>query len=347
MTGRVLVTGGNGFIGSALVKQLLADGWAVRCLAHRSWDRLQRMGGQVEVVKGSVTRPDSLPAALKGVTLVFHLAALVSDWGPSRIFFDVNAQGTRNLLDAAQTAGVQRFVHMSSLAVHRFTGFEDADETVPADQERYAYGASKAEAERQVWQVHGMGHMACTVIRPGLVILGPEDMTTFMHMARLLQKGRWFHVNGGRPLLCYSYVENLVRGMVLAGTREEGAGECLLITDDIKLCWRELIDALLRAFNQPDRSLSVPGRVALLAGWTLQNLWRLVRAKHPPAVTRYRSALVRKDCHFSCEKAKRLLGYAPQVGFEEGLRRTVQWYRDFQRSREAPPSPGGTKPLAR
>ena len=332
MTRRALVTGGNGFIGSALVKHLLAEGWAVRCLVHRSSDRLRQMEGQVELVNGSVTRPDSLPPAVEGVTTVFHLAARASDWGPARLFFEINARGTRNLLDAAEASGVRRFVHMSSLAVHRFTGFEDADETVPADQDRFAYGASKAEAERQVWQVHGRGEMACTVIRPGLVVLGPEDTTVFVHMAPMLRKGRWTHVNGGRPLLCYSYVEDLVRGVVLAGVREEAAGQCLLITDDIKLRWREYIDALLRAFDQPDRSLSFPGPVAQLAGWTLETLWRLARAKNPPPVTRYRAALVRRDFHFGCEKAKRLLGYAPQVGFEEGLRRTVRWYHDFQPS---------------
>ncbi|MBW1873582.1 MAG: NAD-dependent epimerase/dehydratase family protein, partial [Deltaproteobacteria bacterium] len=140
----ILVTGGNGFIGFALVKRLLNDGHAVRCLVHKSKHLLEGLGP--ELVRGSLSEPESLASASEGVDLVYHLAGSgrAGDWGKRKWFFEVNAQGTRNILDAAISNKVGRFVMTSSLAVHRFSGHINADEQVPADQEKYAYGASKA-----------------------------------------------------------------------------------------------------------------------------------------------------------------------------------------------------------
>lgn len=325
---KALVTGANGFIGSALVRKLLQDGHQVRALAHRGLDRLQAPA--LEVVRGSVTEPATLAAAASGVEVVFHLAARASDWGPRELFMTVNAEGTRNLLAAAARAGVRRFVQLSSLAVHPFVGYRDADETAPVGHERYPYCASKAQAERYVREAQARGGLETTIIRPGAVIHGPGDTTSFVFMGPLLAKGRWTHVRGGRPLICYSYVENLADGLVLAATHPQAAGETFVLTDDLRLSWRELVGAIIQAFGVRERTFSFPVPVARAAGITAEALFKLFGAKDPPPITDYRTAIVARDFHFGCEKAKRVLGYAPRVPFEEGLKRTVEWYREWK-----------------
>jgi nucleoside-diphosphate-sugar epimerase len=324
MVMNILVTGANGFIGSALVKRLLQEGHRVRCLVHRASERLQSL--DVDLIHGSVTEPDGLKEALVDIELVYHLAARASDWGSRKLFFEINATGTQNVLDAAIEAKAKRFVLMSSLAVHSFDGYVDADEMIPANQSKYAYGASKVAAEKITRVAHLAGDIETTIVRPGLVIFGPEDTTAFVYMAPMLKKGRWTHVKRGKPLLCYSYVENLADGLLLAGISPQAAGETFVITDDLKLSWRAFISQVIDAFGVKERSMSFPAPVARVAGWSLEMIWRLFRMKDPPPITDYRTVLVSNDFHFGCEKAKSILGYKPQVDLSEGLRRTVEWY---------------------
>ena len=329
---KVLVTGANGFIGSELVRRLLEQNHEVRCLIHRSKNLVENLGA--ELVKGSITDQDSLPAAVDGAEVVWHLAGSgrAGDWGTRSWFFEQNADGTRNLVDAAIKAGVRRFVQVSSLAVHRFTGHLDADENTPADQEKYAYGASKLAAERYVRKVGDARLIETVIVRPAVVVFGPEDTTAFVHMAPMLQKGRWTHVKGGKPFLCYTYVSNLADGLLLAGTHEKAAGETFNLTDDLQIRWKEFISAVVHAFEAEERAMSFPVPVARAAGVTLEAVFKLFRTRNPPPITDYRTALVSKDFHFSCAKAKRVLGYRPRVSFHEGLVRTVKWYRQWKKN---------------
>ncbi|HOX46529.1 MAG TPA: NAD-dependent epimerase/dehydratase family protein [Myxococcota bacterium] len=327
---RALVTGGGGFIGSALVRALCVRGHAVRSMDLVDGGRGRLAGLPVEHVVGSLRDERALAGAVRGVEVVFHLAALASDWGPRERFFEVNAEGTRRALEAARAAGARRFVHMSTLAVHRFTGHVGADEGVPADEDDFPYGASKAEAERHVRAAAARGGLEATIIRPGLTIFGPGDTTAFARMAPLLSRGLWVHVDGGRPLLCYSYVENLVAGLILAAGSPAAAGQTLILTDDVRLSWRELLGAVMRAFGARDRSLSVPGALLRASGEALERTFLRLGVRSAPPVTRYRAALVSRNCHFSCAKAKSVLGYRPEISFEEGIGRTVEWYRGWK-----------------
>jgi nucleoside-diphosphate-sugar epimerase len=283
---------------------------------------------EVPFFGGDICKPDSLIEVFSGVKTVFHLAALAKDWGKRKIFMAINTGGTKNVLDAACSAGVKRFIHMSSLAVHSFSGHVDADENTPSDNHINGYCSSKIAADALTRQYQAAGKLETTIIRPGAIIHGPGDTTAFIHLAPYLEKNKMLLVGGGAQLTCFSYSENLVKGMILAAAHPAAVGQTIIITDDLKISLRELMTAICKALGVPAKFGSVPTPVARTAGWFLELLWKLGRAKTPPLVHRYRVGLVAKDFHFSCEKAKRMLGYSPEIPLEEGLRRTAEWYQN-------------------
>jgi nucleoside-diphosphate-sugar epimerase len=323
----VLVTGANGFIGSALCRALLQAGCEVRGLILHKTDAgvLEQMG--VPYTAADICDPATLKEPLSGVQTVFHLAALARDWGPWKLFMRINADGARNVLQAAADAGVKRFVHMSTLAVHEFSGHVDADESTPATNRINGYCAAKIVAEQHVHEFQEKGRLETTIIRPGAIIHGPGDTTVFIHLVPYLEQGRMMLINRGRQLTCYSYVENLVGGMVLAASRPEGVGETFILTDDIKITIRELMEAICAALEISPRFGSSPAWLARSAGWVLEMLWKLARRPQAPPVHRYRANFAARDFHFSCAKAKKVLGFQPAVPLQKGLNNAVRWYR--------------------
>jgi len=185
---QVLVTGGHGFVGSHLVRRLLAEGDRVRCLVRREGVPEHLAGLPVELAVGDVTRPDTLARAVDGMDEVFHLAARLTAL-TERDMFRTNGGGTRHLVDAtARAGGVARFVHCSSLAVAG-PSEGDAPRTEGSDGAPVTwYGASKALAERVVRGRAGTG-LAYTIVRPP-VVYGPRDrglLSLFQSVAKGLQ----------------------------------------------------------------------------------------------------------------------------------------------------------------
>jgi nucleoside-diphosphate-sugar epimerase len=332
----VLVTGANGFIASALCRALLGAGCDVRGLILRGTDAgvLRQMG--IPYMQADICEPDTLGKPLSGIRTVFHLAALARDWGRWNVFIKVNADGTRNVLAAAADAGVGRFVHMSTLAVHKFSGHVDADESTPAQNRINGYCAAKIIAEEHVREFEEKGRLETTIIRPGAFIHGPGDTTVFVHLVPYLEKGKMMLIDRGRQLTCYSYVENLAAGMILAASKPEAVGETFILTDDIKITIRELMEAVCAALEVRPRFGSSPAWLARSVGWILEMLWKLARRPEAPPAHRYRANFAAKDFHFSCEKAKKMLGYRPTISLQEGLRRAVEWYRTRNNPQEEP-----------
>ncbi|RLB57965.1 MAG: hypothetical protein DRI34_06310 [Deltaproteobacteria bacterium] len=322
--GRVLVTGAGGFIGSTLCRALLDHG--CRDLAGLDLGPAPGdLAGMLEWYRGDITDPESCRSAFTGVSCIFHLAALATDWAPRRVFGRINHQGTANVIELCRRAGVRRLVHMSTLAVHPFRGYRDADESAPVGNRINGYCESKAAAERLVNQIHGGDGLETTIVRPGAIIHGPGDTTAFVHLAPVLMKGSMPLVAGGRVLACYSDARNLVRGLVLAAG-PAGAGETFVITDDVRITLREYLEQVAAELGTEVRFYSVPRAVAQAGGVVLELLWKLAGSRRPPPVHRYRVGLVSRDFHFGCEKAKRLLGYRPVIDFARSIRDTARWY---------------------
>jgi nucleoside-diphosphate-sugar epimerase len=335
VTGSVLVSGAHGFIGSHLVDELLAAGRAVRGLVS-PWGTLERLAdaqaaGGLEIVRADITEPQSLKGVCDGIEAVVHAAARVADWGRWDAFERVNVGGTKALLAEAARAGVRRFVLVSSVAVHRYSGFREADpRSQPRDGGAMPYARSKILAEDAVLaaglkgEVGGAlgGALEGVVVRPGLWPFGPRD-PNLARVAEALRRGALPLVDGGRAVINTACVGNLVRGLRLAVERPEAAGQVYVISDDGAPSWRELMDELARLLGCPAPRRSVPGALAVPVAAAVETAWRVLAPRREPPLTRYRAGLMRRDVHFSIEAARRELGYEPTVGWREGLAASV------------------------
>jgi nucleoside-diphosphate-sugar epimerase len=318
---RVLVTGAGGFIGSHVCEELIRAGHAVRGLDRA----FAAAPAGIETALGDVTRAADCRAAVAGCEAVCHLAARVGDYGPAAEYVRVNVGGTATLLAAARAAGARRFVLVSSLAVHHYRGLRDADETAPRDGRLNAYCRSKVLAEDAL--TRGARGLEWVIVRPGVFPFGPRDRTTFVHLARALERGRAGYVGGGAAVVTTAYVENLALGLRLALEHPRAAGEAFVIGDPAPVTWRDLFSRFARALGVAPPRLSVPLAVAWPLAAALEGVWTLAGARAAPPLTRYRVVLAARDCSFTSAKAARLLGYAPRVGLDEAIRRTVAWYR--------------------
>lgn len=315
---RALVTGANGFIGGNLCAALREQGIPVRGLVLAGTDTTSIVALGVEVVTADIALPLD-PGLFAGVSHVFHLAAIALDWGPGELFERVNVNGTRHVLEAACAAGVMHVVHMSSLAVHPYTGHVAGDENTPRGWNINAYTRTKNLAEDIVQSFRG--RLMVTIIRPGVVPYGPGDRLSLPGLVDALSRGIYAHVGAGRTRVCLSYVENLADGMILAACRHGESGAAYVMADDV-MTWHEFIDAVADAFGLPRARRSVPFAIAWIAATVLETVYRLLRVRSAPVLTRYRISLFRGDLVFSSAKARRELRYRPRVPLHEGLRRT-------------------------
>ena len=327
---QILVTGANGFVGATLCRKLVERGDSVRGLVRKTSDLSLLEGIRIQRMVGSLDDRESLNRAVKGVELVYHVASAVSDWGTWDMFRRANVEGTRRVLEASSGAGVKRFVYVSSVAVHSFIGAQEMNENSPQLPTPFPYCQTKREAEVVVLKAHQEGRIGVTVVRPGDVF-GPGDRVSLLKMAGLLEAGRMAYINGGKTLGAFTYVENLADGLILAGIQKRALGETYVITDGTKVSWREYFERLTSALELPRPRLSVNATVAYGAASVLEFFYRLFRIGSRPPITRYLIAHLRRDFHFSIEKARRELGFQPKVDFDEAIQRTAEWYKDVVR----------------
>lgn len=322
-----LVTGASGFIGSHVVDALIAREHPVRALVQTGTSPGPLVGGPAEIVWGDVTRPADLLRVCQRVDRIVHLAAVPSDWAPAQLIHAVNVGGTRNLVAAALAAQVRRLVLVSSVAVHASTGHLHGREDAARDRTHPPYALSKRLAEDLVLDPRLAGRLEGVVVRPGLVPFGPRDRLFSLGAARALRAGRLPLVGGGRTRLGTAYVENLAAGLALATEHPAAAGQTYVMGDDGTPTWLEFLGALARALDAPAPRGAVPWALAHALATGVEGLWGALGVRTPPPLTRYRVGLLRADFHFSSEKAKQELGYAPRVTWAEGVERTAAWCR--------------------
>lgn len=321
---RILVTGGTGFTGKALVKRLLDLGHEVVALDYKEGLKTQEIRDWgAEVILGSVTDKEVVRRAMKDVEIVHHVAAAFREMNvPDSYYHEVNVGGTKNVLEAALEAGVRKLVYCSTCGVHgnidRPPGGEDAP-IRPADY----YQRTKYEAEPIVRELCDRG-LPTVILRPA-AIYGPGDPERFGLIFRRVARGTFPMFGSGRTYYHPLYIDSLVDAFVLAMEEGKGVGEAYLIADEQYLEIKDLVQRVAKALNVNVKISHYPITPILVAGHLCEAVCKPLGVT-PPIFPR-RVDWYRQNRAFKIDKAKRELGYQPKVDIDEGLRRTAEWYR--------------------
>ncbi len=331
----VLVTGATGLLGSHIAEKLTAQGYRVRALVRPSSDTGFLEGLGVQLQRGNLTDPAVCDRAVRGISLVFHCAAKVGDWGSRNEFRAGGLDATRTLADAAARVGVERLVHISSTSAYGHPPDQSApiDETAPLGQDIWLldhYTRSKVECERLLWGMAAAGRLRLTVIRPSW-LFGERDRTT---IPRFIQEFRWHRVSlvgkGDNPLSAV-YAGVVADAALLAARDPSSVGEAYNITSHCRITQREFMDLLADTLGVPRVTWHYPFWYAYYGGFSLELRERLLLSKKPPRVTRYGAWLLGRYLEYSTEKARSKLGWAPRLSYRESLARTIRWFMEDER----------------
>ena len=325
---RVLVTGGGGFVGGAIVDELLARGHEVTSLSRGVYPELERKG--VVCVRADLTEGATLGAAVRGHDAVIHSAARAGIWGPQADYWRTNVEGTRKVLAACLAEGVGRLVYTSSPSVC-FDGRDHlrAGNDLPHAQRFLApYPASKAAAERSVLEVGENDGLLTCVLRPHLVF-GPGDPHLLPRLVERARRGPLRIVGDGKNEVSLTYVENAAVAHVDAVERlEAGAahvGRAYFVgqREPVRL-WDWIAELLGRlAIPPPRKRVSAPAARAL--GGFLEWTWRGLRRRGEPPMTRFVASQLATSHSFDMGPLERDLGYRERVDMATALDRTVAW----------------------
>ncbi len=318
---KVLVTGGGGFLGGAVVKKLLARGIPVRSFSRGKYDWLDTCG--VETFRGDLGNRPDVENACQGCDLIIHVGAHAGLWGPYADFHRSNVVGTENLLRAARRLGITKLVYTSSPSVV-FAGrdLEGVDESVPyARRFKSPYPRTKAIAEQLVLRANSPT-LSTIALRPHL-IWGPGDR----HLVPgILSRGRGFkRIGTARKLVDFTFIEDAAEAHILAAEvltpGAAVAGKAYFISQDEPMDLWEFINRVLEIGNQPRISSSVSPKVAYAAAVLLETLHGVLRLKSEPRVTRFLVEELSTAHWFNISAAKRDLNYRPSVTMEQGFGR--------------------------
>jgi len=322
---KVLVTGGGGFLGSAIVKQLLARGDDVRTYSRHRYPSLTAL--KVDQVQGDIAGRANLLRACRGRELVFHVAAKPGVWGAYRDYYDTNVIGTRNVITACKAQAVPFLVYTSSPSVVFDGGdMEGTDESAPyPDTYRTHYQSTKAEAERAVAKAAD-DHLRTIILRPHL-IWGPGDN----HLVpRIISRSKWlFRIGNGENLVDTVYIDNAATAHLLAADRlmaqPDLSGNIYFISQGEPIRLWDMIDRILEAGGLGPVTRSIPTWLAWWIGAVSESIYRLLRLKGEPRMTRFVAEELSSAHWFDIGAAVRDLGYQPKVSIDEGLTRLRTW----------------------
>jgi nucleoside-diphosphate-sugar epimerase len=320
---KILVTGATGFTGSHLCERLVGAGERVVAFVRKTSDTTTLEAAGVECRVVDICDPQAVNDHFSGVDRVYHIAAAWRTEHTDREEFQrVNVEATRNLLAAAKAARVKRFVHCSTVGVQG-----DIDDPPANEEYRFQpgdhYQATKLEGELLAREAFSAG-LPGVVFRP-VGIYGPGD-TRFLKLFRPIHRGKFAMIGSGKTLYHLTYIDDLIDGIVLVGTRPEALGEVFTLAGERYTTLNELVALIADTLGKPRPRLRIPYPPVIIAAIASERICRVLRID--PALYPRRVEFFVKDRAFSIEKAKRLLGYRPRVDLAEGLARTARWYRE-------------------
>jgi len=322
---RCFVTGGTGFVGSHIVRQLTERNHEISILVRESSNFDLVQGLEFKKVVGDVTDIESLKQGIADDTeWLFHNAAIMAEWGNRKHFFSVNVEGTRNILEVVRQRDIPSFIYTSSTAVY---GFPNKNEPLNEDapwKPMNNYQKSKGESEKLVRQYMEDYGVKATMVRAPSVF-GKGDLYSGPQMIELLQKGSMVTFGGGDDLQSYSHGEDFGRCLVLAAENFEKASGNAYNVASFDCTFRELLDALSDELGIEKKYRNMPYSISVALGALMVRLYKAFNRKNSPLLTAFRVKLFGSKYLIDISKAERDIGFTPRWNLQSTVKDMVEW----------------------
>jgi UDP-glucose 4-epimerase len=349
---KVFVTGGTGFIGSHLVDRLVKEGHEVVCLVKKNLSNFKKLGMEavdvsylkqigVEIVSGDLRDKESLikiAKNVKDIDVIFHLAALARayEYLGVKDYFLTNVEGTRNLLEAFKNYPIRRFVYISSIeAVGGSKTKKPLTENSPCNPVGI-YGRTKRLAELMTLSYFREHNMPTCILRFPMTY-GPRSTLLWPRLFNIVRKGVYPVIGSGNTKFEFCFVGNEVEGMMRAAEAENINGEIFFISDERSYSIKEVLNAIAEEMNVNLKIFHLPYVFVYPVAISFEALSKIFKF-YPFAVPETgRPAFSRKTIRWTtkdtwvCDisKAKKLLNYRPPFSLKDGLRMTINWFREI------------------
>lgn len=322
---KVLVTGGGGFLGSAIVRRLVERRYHVRSFSRNHYPELASMG--IKQIKGDICDNTAIEQALIGVDLVFHTAAKAGIWGDYSDYYRTNVTGTQNIIAGCKKHHISRLIYTSSPSVvFNGTDMEGVNESVPYPARYHGYyPKTKAIAEQHVIKAAVQG-LPTIILRPHL-IWGPRDKHFVPRI--ITRANRLIRVGNGKNLVDTVYIDNAADAHILAADELEKtpklSGNIYFISQGDPVPLWDMINLILKAAGLAPVRRSMPHRMAWLIGSIFEFTYRTFNISREPQMTRFLADELAKAHWFDISAARKDLGYAPRISIKEGVLRLESW----------------------
>jgi nucleoside-diphosphate-sugar epimerase len=321
----ILVTGATGFLASHLVPALQQRDHAVRALVLPSEEATWLRERGVAVYSGDVREPETLTEPVRNADAVIHMAALMATWAPMEVHRAVHVTGTENVCRAALAAGVGRLVHLSSAITYTPGRGVPIEEDFPQEPLHEPHAVTKAEGDKLVQRMIAGDGLPAVIVRPE-AMFGPNDRINFRRLADRLRAGKGIIIGSGRNAVPFVYVDDVVQGLLLALEHPNALGRAYNITNDQWMTEEEFLRAIADEVGGKAPRIRVPYRA--LYGAAALAEWIATATKREPLVTRHGVQMFGSHNPLSIDRARRELGYEPQVALRDGIRLAGHWYRE-------------------
>ncbi len=322
MNKTAFVTGASGFTGGHLARRLVRDGWKVRVLVRNNGDHKALKDIGCELIYGDLCKKASFADALEGVDVVFHIAACYREEATRDVFWNVNVEGTRNMLEASEVKRVGRFIHCSTVGVHGEIDNPPADEEAPF-KPGDAYQESKLEGEKLAYQFLKEKRLKGAIFRP-VGIYGPGDRR-FLKLFKMAKSKITIMIGKGDKLYHLTFIDDLVDGILLLAKRDDVNSQIFILGGETYTTLVELLNIIGSVLGKKVKMMKIPVAPVYGAAYISEKICSLFHVK--PILYRRRLDFFIKDRAFNIDKAKSIIGYRPKVSLEEGLKKTAEWYK--------------------
>jgi nucleoside-diphosphate-sugar epimerase len=325
---RVLVLGGTGFIGRHLVERLANNGFDVVVPVRRESSRKCLPTGPLKVVEADLLQPGSLDGLMEGIDTVFHLAAIRgSGWSfGDEDVYRVNVGITRNLMEAAVSQPVRHCVYVSSVSVYGHPSNVLVGEEHPCSPIT-RYGQTKYESEKLVKEFQRRGKISSTIIRP-VITYGPGDTWGMVaKLISLINSNKYLTIGDGENRVHLIYIDDLIDGLMLILNNPAVWGRTYIFAGEEPITINRLVGIISVALGTRVINLHIPTWFAKLTAQSMEFLYRFLAINKEPLVTLDKIDIMCRDRAFDFKRAKEDLRFAPKVGYEEGIERTVAWLK--------------------